>query len=91
MTKIECEAAVLKKLLEIEEICKQYNPDGNYISMCILNGHYSVNNDYQEADKDHPLNAWYRPDEFVDPYSYSREFERTVFNIETCEVVEDAT
>lgn len=88
MTRTECEAAILRKMIEIEEIYKEYNPDGNYLSMYILDGHYSVRNDSREEDKECPLNAWYRPDERKYPYSYS---EDTTFDINTGEVVEDAT
>lgn len=88
MTRTECEAAILRKMIEIETIHKEYNPSGNYLSMCILEGHYSVRNDSRNDDKDHPLDAWYRPDEQKYPYSYS---EGLNFDLNTGEVVENAT
>lgn len=88
MTRTECEATILRKMIEIEEIYKEYNPNGNYLTMCILDGHYSVRNDSRKEDKDHPLDAWYRPNERKYPYSYS---EGIHFDLETGEVIEDAT
>lgn len=84
MTRTECEAAILRNMIEIEKIYKEYNPDGNYLTMYIYDGHYSVRNDSREADKDHPLDAWYRPDERKYPYSYS---EGLNFDISTGEVI----
>lgn len=91
MTRTECEAAILRKMIEINEIQKEYNPTCNYLHMSILDGHYSVNNDSHHEDKEHPLNAWYRPDE--DEYATScREEEMSKdFNLNTGEVVENAT
>lgn len=37
MDKKTAEEKILKKLFEINKIYKEYNPDGNHISMFILN------------------------------------------------------
>lgn len=48
MTRKECEQAMEQKLREVVAIYKQYNPDGNYLSMTYLDdrddGYVQCNN-----------------------------------------------
>lgn len=90
MTRTECEASILRKMIEIEKIYKEYNPSGNYLTMSVFDGHYSVNNDYNANDIECPLYAWFRPDEYDQPYSYFDLSARTHFDLETGEVTKNA-
>lgn len=87
MTRTECEAAILRKMQEIDEIYKAYNPDGDYLSMSVIKGYYNVNNSYQEQDMGMPLAAWYRPDEDEHPYSYGLHDYCRRFDMQTGEVI----
>lgn len=62
MTKVECESIIIEKLKEIMSIYHEYNPEGNRLSLYVMNDHYSVNNDYYEADCKKPLSAWVEDD-----------------------------
>lgn len=55
MTREECEKAIMTKAAEIAEIVRQYEPDNDYLSLCILHDICSFNNGYWESDK--PINA----------------------------------
>lgn len=53
----KCEAQIIEKLKEIQEIYKKYNPKGNYLSMSIFNGNLSVNNEYWDEDSKRPIST----------------------------------
>ena len=57
LSRKECQDQILTKLKEIGEICKKYNPDADYLSMCIYlsDNYYSANNKDKTDDKDHPI------------------------------------
>lgn len=58
MTRAECEERILEKLKEIEAIHKEYNPNANYLTLCIRDGGYQFNNTYwkDEEDEDTDIN-----------------------------------
>ena len=68
MGRIECEKAIIQKMREIMDIYHEYNPDGEYLSMTIVNDHFSVNNIYFEDDYEHQIQAWVE-DSYEDVYS----------------------
>ena len=37
LSRIECESAILRKMKEIIDIYHEYDPDGDYISLCMIN------------------------------------------------------
>lgn len=90
MTKAECELLILHKTEEIFKIYREYNPDGNYLTMYVLNGHVSCSNNYQEADSEHPISAWYAPEE-EDQWmsSYHSDGKLTFVDYQTGEVVKE--
>lgn len=49
MTREECESKILEKLIEIAEICKEYNPYDNYLTMTIRGDYMAANNSYFEG------------------------------------------
>lgn len=52
LSRIECESAILRKMKEIIDIYHEYDPDGNYISLCMLNNKsIHINNVSYEDDK----------------------------------------
>lgn len=59
MTRKQCENEILKRLKEIQEIYKQYHPNGDYLSISIGNDCISMNNAYwEENDEKNPLNFY---------------------------------
>lgn len=52
LSRIECESAILRKMKEIIDIYHEYNPDGDYISLCMTNNEsIHVNNISYEDGK----------------------------------------
>ena len=60
MNKEKCEDMIIRKLLEIEKIYKEYNPDGDYLTMHISNTAISANNSHWIGGKDagRPINIF---------------------------------
>lgn len=60
MNKEIIECLIVEKLREIWDICRQYDPDGDYLSMCIFDKEegftVSANNG---ADSDKPIGVFY--------------------------------
>ena len=51
MTRSECETKIAERLKEIKEIYEQYNPDGKYLSLCIIDGCIKFHNRYWKTDE----------------------------------------
>lgn len=52
LSRIECESAILRKMKEIIDIYHEYDPNGNYISLCMIdNKSIHINNISYEDDK----------------------------------------
>lgn len=52
LSRIECESAILRKMKEIIDIYHEYDQDGNYLSLCIIdNKSIHVNNVSYEDGK----------------------------------------
>lgn len=60
LTRKECERQIIEKLKEIAKIHKQYNPNANYLDLCIIesDGYYNAVNQYSSVDKDAPINVY---------------------------------
>lgn len=59
MKREECEEEIYRFMVEIWKIYKQYNEDGEYLSMTIYGDSWSVSNSYYNKDIDKPINgAW---------------------------------
>ena len=57
MTREECEKILIEKLKEMQEIYKQYNPEGEYLTMCIMTDYLSINNDYSNEYAAKPISV----------------------------------
>ena len=57
------------KLMELmrkaAEVYKEYNPDGNYLSIGIVGGNINIANSFFADDKEKPLNIWMPADEEI--------------------------
>ena len=55
-----CEAGILKRLIEIQQLYKRYNPNGDYLAMVIQPDYIGCNNaHWEENDKERPLDFYY--------------------------------
>ena len=59
MTKEVVEMKMVDKVKELIEIYKEYNPNGDYLSIGIFikSGHININNTYWDEDVDAPVNV----------------------------------
>lgn len=64
MERQKIEQNIIKKLHEIWDLYKKYNPDGTYLALCISEDEsetdFSANNAYWAEDADHTIDAWDR-------------------------------
>lgn len=51
MTRTMAEAQILGKMKEIVEICRQYDPEFEFIDLTYVNGRIMFNNNYWETDR----------------------------------------
>ena len=60
MDRSECEELLVRKVLEIRRIYKEYNPDGDYLTMHVSNTAISINNSHWIGGKDagRPINVF---------------------------------
>ena len=58
MDREECENMLLEKCRELNKIYHQYNPDGEYLYVAIISNYITVDNDYQNKDKNRPISKW---------------------------------
>lgn len=58
LTRKQCEDAILKRMIEIQQLYKRYHPNGDYLSIAIHNDIMYANNAHWEKDKEHPLDFY---------------------------------
>ena len=58
MDRTECEAKLESLMRKAWEVYKQYNPEGTYLTMDIIDGKVSANNAYFAEDKEKPIQIW---------------------------------
>ena len=73
MTREQCEARIFEKLVEIDKIQKQYNPNADFLSLTIyskqstfsfFNEYWNVQDDEEAgADVDYPLDFRFRKED----------------------------
>lgn len=54
-TKQELEADIERLGKEILKAYKRYNPDGKYLSLCIIEKNLEAHNQWWSKDKEHPV------------------------------------
>ena len=62
MTREQCEKKIRDLMIQIDKVYHEYNPEGTYLSLCIVGDFVRVNNSYysDDADADHPLDMFYQ-------------------------------
>lgn len=59
MKREKCEKQIRDLMIQIRDVYRQYNADGKYLSMCIMDDFVNMNNSFYADDADHPLNMSY--------------------------------
>lgn len=55
----QIENELINKALELYQMYKEYNPNGDYLSVSFLNGYVNLFNEHWENDKDHIIDCFY--------------------------------
>lgn len=55
----ECEKQIRDLMIQIRDVYKEYNPDGEYLSFAIMGDTLMANNMHFTDDADHPLDIYY--------------------------------
>ena len=59
MKRKECEKQIIDLMLQIRDVYRKYNADGEYLSLAIIGDTLMANNMEYEEDADRPLNIYY--------------------------------
>lgn len=58
MKRAECEKQIRDLMLQIDKVYHEYNPEGTYLSLSIVDGNLMANNRYYSDDADHPIDMF---------------------------------
>ena len=59
MEREECEKQIRDLMIQIRDVYRKYNADGEYLSLAIIGDTLMANNMEYEEDADRPLNIYY--------------------------------
>lgn len=59
MKREECEKQIIDLMIQIRDVYKEYNADGEYLSLAILGDTLMAYNMEDEDEADHPLDIYY--------------------------------
>lgn len=59
MKREECEKQIRDLMIQIRDVYKEYNADGEYLSLAIMGDTLMANNMEYADDADSPLNVYY--------------------------------
>lgn len=59
MKRKECEKKIRDLMIQIGEVYNEYNPDGTYLSLTLIDGTIMVDNN-PHKDTKHPIDIYYR-------------------------------
>lgn len=59
MKREECEKQIIDLMIQIRDVYKEYNADGEYLSLAILSDALMAYNMEDEGEADHPLDIYY--------------------------------
>lgn len=68
MDRSECEAKILEKAKEIEQIIMEYNPNNKYFVLFITDDALNFNNDYWEDEKEGKGSGYDAPIDFHETF-----------------------
>lgn len=56
MKRKECQKQIIDLMIQIRDVCRKYNADGEYLSLAIMGDTLMANN---MSDVEHPLDIYY--------------------------------
>ena len=59
MKRKECQKQIIDLMIQIRDVYRKYNADGEYLSLAIIGDTLMANNMEYEEDADRPLNIYY--------------------------------
>ena len=59
MKKEECQKQIIDLMIQIRDIYREYNADGKYLSLAIMDDTLMANNMKHTDDADNPLDIYY--------------------------------
>lgn len=60
MTRKQCEKKIRALMIQIDKVYHEYNPEGTYLNLSIVDDNLMANNSYYSDDADHPLDIYYQ-------------------------------
>ena len=60
MTRKQCEKKIRDLMIQIDKVYHEYNPEGTYLNLSIVDDTLMANNSYYSDDADHPLDIYYQ-------------------------------
>lgn len=66
MNRLECEAKILEKAKEIEQLIMEYNPNNKYFVLFITDEALNFNNDYWKDEKEGKGSGYDAPIDFYE-------------------------
>lgn len=58
MTREQCEKRIRDLMIQIDKAYHDYNPDGTYLNLSIVDDNLMANNRYYSDDADHPIDMF---------------------------------
>lgn len=59
MKRKECEEQIIDLMIQIRDVYRKYNEDGEYLNLAIMGDTLMANNMKYADDEDHPLDIYY--------------------------------
>lgn len=59
MTREQCEKKIIDLMIQVDNVYHEYNPEGAYLNLSIVDDNLMANNRYYSDDADHPLDMYY--------------------------------
>lgn len=70
----QIENDLIFKALELYQMYKEYNPNGDYLSLSFLNGYVNMFNEHWEKDKDNVIDCYFDDSTGIQHREYQNEF-----------------
>lgn len=72
--RIQIENKLIMKALDLYQVYKEYNPNGDYLSLSFLNGYVNMFNEHWENDKDNVIDCYFDDANGIIHREYQDEF-----------------
>ena len=59
MTREQCEKKIRHLMIQIDKVYHEYNPEGTYLNLSIVDDNLMAHNSYYSDDADHPIDMFH--------------------------------